>query len=62
MHCIIVTNKWTGHKYLYPEIYTDRFIAEKAIESQTAQLGVNNTLEIAEVIPATVLISPIDTQ
>lgn len=40
MYCILITNKWTNHKYLYPVVYDRYEDANKAI------LGWNHTNSI----------------
>lgn len=48
LYAIMVTNRWTKSKYLYPVIY-EKGEAEKAMESIPQSNGPNNILEIIKI-------------
>ncbi len=47
MYCLIIKNKWTDHKYVYPVIYHSLVEAEKAKE---IQLTKNVNISILQLI------------
>lgn len=55
MHCVIITNKFTGRSYVYPVIYTSDEAARTAIKEDIPQAKhpkgerPRNTLEVAEI-------------